>query len=891
MTLLTINESLCQRLLHHSQQRPDAPAYTEIDGEGAPTSTLTYDELLQAVLTRAEGLRQRGLVGERVVLALPTGIDVAVTLLACLWAGVVPVIVNPPRRVAGREHLEAVVLDARPKLLLSAAPLPSSVPDLRPRDLDLHLLSGFPSNPSEARGLALLQYTSGSTSRPRGVMVTHENLLANSEIIRITANLGEGCEMVTWLPAHHDMGLMAKIVESVHIGGHLTMMTPTAFLWRPYLWLKAISDRRAEFSGAPNFAFDLAVEKITAEQRATLDLSSWRYAFCAAEPIRRHTVERFLATFAPHGFDPRAFRPSYGLAEATLCVTGQRVLSERPFLELDRAALDRGEVVEAASGAVYASCGTTVEPTRIEILDRLSKEPLAQPAVGEIGLHGPAITPGYWGKEPRPEGQPFLTGDLGFMMGDELFVVGRLKDMIILDGRNLYPEDLEATVELCHPSIRPGNSAAFALEGDRGESLVLALEIRHPKKDEVEAAVRRALSEKHEVAVGHVVFVKPGGLPRTSSGKVRRKACAEALAELCRTPVEVQVDAPGVDAVPEVVDPIEKFVCEALAREAKIVSVPATTAFDDVGVSSVMRFSLMGELAQQLGTAVPGDATWTYPTPRELARGLRDGFPDGLTARRLGTGTPVFFLHDITGGTMWADRIISAFPEGFTLMGLRPDSRGATTLQEMARQHAEVITERFGTGPYVLAGYSYGGRLTYETARQISELGGQIPLLAIVDGSPYDAAKLSSGELLRQFLTRIVPQAWRGLRQEGPGRLWRGARAGLAFLYRWVWSQLDTSSRGARLEQAEMPDRVQAHHDQIRLAAGYEPRPWSGCMVVYRAPTPSFSTLFCPGGGWDKFVQGRVEVIDEGDGHWAILHPPHSGRIAQDLAQRVRDLG
>ncbi len=892
MSSTIISDHLSQRLLEHAETRPDALAYSELDKEGRVQQSLTYAELHDAVLARAEGLRQRGLTGERVVLALPTGIDVAVTLFACLWAGTVPVIVNPPRRAAGRDHLEAVIADADPRLVISAAPLQVSVPDLRPLDLDL--ASVAPSHPVPAEGLALLQYTSGSTSRPRGVMVTHQNLLANSEIIRISCGLDEGCPMVSWLPAHHDMGLMSKIVEAVHLGGHLTMLTPTAFAWKPYLWLKAISDGRAQFSGAPNFAYDLCVEKITAEQRATLDLSSWRCAFSAAEPIRRPTVERFLETFAPHGFDPSAFRAYYGLAEATLCVTGQRTPSKTPFLELDREALARGEVVEAPSGAVYAACGSTVEPTRVEIVDRLGKVPIAQPAVGEIALYGPAITPGYWGQEPRPEGHPFLTGDLGFVREGELFVVGRLKDMIIVDGRNLYPEDLEATVELCHPSIRPGNSAAFALPGEGRERLVMALEIRHPKKDEVEAAVRRALGERHEVAVDHVVFVKPGGLPRTSSGKVRRKACAQALAGLCEEPVEGGSSGPPVGGGPvefeAARDPIEEFLCQALAREARLPRVAATARFDEVGVSSVMRFSLMGELAQRLGTAVPGDATWTYPTPRELARTIRDGFPDGLTARRLGTGIPVFFLHDISGGTMWAEGIIDEFPEGFTVMGLRPDSRGASTLEEMACQHAEVILERYGVGPYVLVGYSAGGRLTYETARQLTELGGQVPLLVVVDGSPQDAAVLGPAELFRQFTTRIAPQVWRALRQEGPGRLWRGARAGLAFLYRWLWGKLNGGSKGARLEPTELPHQVQSHHDQIRLAAAYRPRPWDGRMLVYRAPSPSFSTLHCPGGGWDEFARGGVEVVDEGDGHWAILEPPHSGRIARNLAQRAREL-
>lgn len=887
MSATAISDHLCSRLLEHAQTRPDSLAYGELDKEGSVQQSLTYRELLDAVVARAEGLRERDLVGQRVVLALPTGIDVAVTLLACLWAGTVPVIVNPPRRAAGRDHLEAVLADATPKLVISAAPLQVSAPDLRPLDLDLP--SASPSHPVPAEGLALLQYTSGSTSRPRGVMVTHDNLLANSEIIRISCGLDEGCSMVSWLPAHHDMGLMSKIVEAIHLGGHLTMLTPTAFAWKPYLWLKAISDRRAVFSGAPNFAYDLCVEKITPVQRATLDLSSWRCAFSAAEPIRRATVERFLETFAPHGFEPSAFRAYYGLAEATLCVAGQREISKIPFLELDRKALEQGQVVEAPGGAVYAACGTTVEPTRIEILDPKSQQPLEQPAVGEIALYGPAITPGYWGQAPRPEGQPFLTGDLGFVRESELFVVGRLKDMIIVDGRNLYPEDLEATVELCHPSIRPGNCAAFALPGEGRERLVLALEIRHPKKDAVEAAVRRVVGEHHEVAVDHVIFVKPGGLPRTSSGKVRRKACGQALAGLC----EEQVEGPPVGGDPvefeDARDPVEEFLCQALAREARLPRVAATARFDEVGVSSVLRFSLMGELAQRLGTSVPGDATWTYPTPRELARTIRDGFPDGLTVRRLGTGIPVFFLHDISGGTMWAEQIVEDFPDGFTLMGLRPDSRGASTLEEMAAQHAETIMQRYGQGPYLLVGFSAGGRLAYETARQIGEFGGQVPLLVVVDGSPQDAVTLPPAELLRQLITRIVPQAWTALRQEGSGRLWRGARAGLAFLYRWLWGKL-TSGR-ARLQPAELPIQVQTHHDQVRLASAYRPQPWDGRVLVYRAPTPSFSTLHAPGGGWDRFARGGVEVIDEGDDHWNILVPPHSGRIARDLAQRARQIG
>ncbi len=416
--------------------------------------------------------------------------------------------------------------------------------------------------------LALLQYTSGSTAAPRGVMVSHGNLLENSAHISRAFEVTPETVSVTWLPVFHDMGLTNGIIQPVYGGRQCVLMPPHSFLQRPVRWLQAVSHYQASISGGPNFAYEMCARKITPEQRGALDLSNWKVAYNGAEPVRADTLERFAATFASCGFRPNSFYPCYGLAEATLIVTGGLVKDAPIVCTTDVAALEHNAVVETSEKQVnvrkLVGCGRAMADTRIVIVHPESSIACAPDEIGEIWVSGASVTQGYWNQTEETgrsfhahladtgEG-PFLrTGDLGFVRDGELFVTGRLKDLIIIGGRNLYPHDVELTVEQSHPAVRPGCCVAFSVDVADEERLIIAAEIERrfqpegfrlngeshdysngstPNRrspldpDAVVKAIRRAVAEEHDVRVHTVVLLRAGSIPKTPSGKVQRRVC------------------------------------------------------------------------------------------------------------------------------------------------------------------------------------------------------------------------------------------------------------------------------------------------------------------------------------------------------------------------------
>ena len=416
--------------------------------------------------------------------------------------------------------------------------------------------------------LALLQYTSGSTAVPRGVMVSHGNLLENSAHISQAFEITSDTVSVTWLPVFHDMGLTNGIIQPVYGGRRCVLMPPQSFLQRPVRWLQAISHYKATISGGPNFAYEMCARKITPEQRSALDLSNWKVAYNGAEPVRADTLKRFAATFASCGFHPNFFYPCYGLAEATLIVSGGVVEDEPVLCTTQVAALEHNGVVETSDAAqnvrTLVGCGHAMPDTKIVIAHPESLTACAPDEVGEIWVSSPSVTQGYWNRPEETDrifnayladtGEgPFLrTGDLGFLRDGELFVTGRLKDLIIIGGRNLYPNDIELTVEQSHAAVRPGCSVAFSVDVADDERLIVAAEVEphyqpqrhqlngasrdsshasHPNGrspadlDAVSRAIRRAVAEEHDVRVHAVVLLKAGGIPKTPSGKVQRRIC------------------------------------------------------------------------------------------------------------------------------------------------------------------------------------------------------------------------------------------------------------------------------------------------------------------------------------------------------------------------------
>lgn len=570
------NDLLDYRTAHQGSQI----AYTYLeDGENIAAS-VTYREFASQVKDVAAELKRHANPGDRVMLLYPSGIDYMVAFFACLYAGLIAVPAFPPRNSKHNARLVAIVKDSGAKIALTTQGQLQQMEKGIAASAELAALR-FICNDAAVRGsgaecaaaditgetVAFLQYTSGSTGQPKGVVVTHANLICNQRMLRAGFATHEGATIVTWLPIYHDMGLIGKMLHAFWLGGHCVVMSPIAFLQRPVRWLKAISRFKAHCSGGPNFAYDLCCDKISAEQKAELDLSSWHTAFNGAEPVRRHTLERFSEAFAAAGFKREALLPCYGMAETTLIVSGRSPMPGPVYQHLDPAAFGMGRAIKSdqADAYVIVGCGHSLLEQNLRIANPRTLATCRPGEVGEIWVAGQHVAPGYWEKpdvnaatfgahlSDTGEG-PFLrTGDLGYLDDGELYVSGRLKDVLIVRGVNKYPQDIEATVEEADAAIHPAGVAAFMIDDGREERVVAVAEVtrtglRKADLQAVTAGIRRLVLETHEVLLSDVVLIRPATLPKTSSGKVQRAQAralylADQLSRIDRE--EALTDTPG----------------------------------------------------------------------------------------------------------------------------------------------------------------------------------------------------------------------------------------------------------------------------------------------------------------------------------------------------------
>ena len=528
MTIATpvpTGSTMIDALRAHAEHRPNQVAYRFLgDGEHV-TATMTYAELDSLAKSVARTLHELGDAQERIILAHAPGLDFIIDLLGCLYAGMVAVPVYPPTGNREIATAEAVIRATRPAAVLSdqtaiacALGDAAGVPALTPSARATALVTEWTPPELGRESLALLQFTSGSTGTPRGVRVQHRNLLANQARIREAFHQNADSVVVSWLPFYHDMGLIGSVLHSLYLGASCVLMSPLAFLQEPIRWLRAISEFGGTISPAPDFAYALCTRRISRDRAATLDLRSWQVAINGGEPVRADTVRTFSEHFAPAGFDPRAMVASYGLAEATLLVA-----ADDPRREC--------HVLHSADGRELVSCGLVSEG--IIVVDAQG-HPVATGEVGEICVTGESVADGYW-EQPDLSVETFdwpvdgvrylRTGDLGFISDGELWISGRAKDVLVIRGRNHYPQDIEATVETAATEIRTGCVAAF-LDGDR---LVVVAETRDDTADpSIVWAVRAAVSRRHGLGA-EVVLVRRNTIPKTSSGKIRRRACREAF--------------------------------------------------------------------------------------------------------------------------------------------------------------------------------------------------------------------------------------------------------------------------------------------------------------------------------------------------------------------------
>ncbi|EKU96462.1 acyl-CoA synthetase (AMP-forming)/AMP-acid ligase II [Leptolyngbya sp. PCC 7375] len=555
--------TLIDLLRYRADRQPDQLAYQFLEDGKTETARYTYQQLDQHARAIAARLQQAK--GERALLLYPQGVEVMAAFCGCLYAGVIAIPVPPPdagRMKRALPRLLEIVKDADASLVLSnqriidllknnqdvVSPQFEQMTWLNTEQVDLHLAEQWQDPQVDQHGLAYLQYTSGSTSVPKGVMLSHKNLMHHSAYLQRACGYTPDGATVTWMPYFHDYGLVEGLIQPLYTGVPCYVMSPLAFVKRPQRWLEAISKYRATHSQAPNFAYDQCVRRVKPAKREGLDLSCWKAAGNAAEPINPRVMREFLDAYAPHGFRWTTFAPAYGLAEATLLVSSKRVGTEPVILSLNATVLEQGYIAPAQDDALQrdiVSCGQLVCETEVVIANPDTLTRCDHDEVGEIWVADPGVAGGYWQRadateetfgarlKHMPQGGPYLrTGDLGFIRTGELYITGRIKDLIIIRGANHYPQDIEWTVQQLHPALRPNYGVAFSIIDEGEERLVVVQEVERQHQltlaaDNILADIRQAIAEAHELQVSAIALVKSGNVLKTSSGKIQRRACRD----------------------------------------------------------------------------------------------------------------------------------------------------------------------------------------------------------------------------------------------------------------------------------------------------------------------------------------------------------------------------
>ena len=556
--------SVCSILYDAAAEQPNKPLFVFPETRWNREDKLTYSQLALRSAAAARVIAEQARSGARALVLFPTGTAFWEAFMGSMASGVIAVPLKLPNLNRVSEHLEQVCRDCTPSVLLTDANTAEFLrvrPEIHPGLSQLTVVTPdqwrtenleFPGVPVNGETIAFLQYTSGSTATPKGVQVSHGNLLANMQMIQDRMGIRTFQDRtVTWLPHYHDMGLIGSYLTSLFTKNTSVCFPPEEFAIRPARWLQRISDDRASICGGPDFAYRLCVEKITDEQLEGVDLSSWRIAYVGAERIRSETLQRFLDRFSRLGFHATSFFPCYGLGEATLMATGGPSQNEPVIRRVSARALSANRVERAMTQddqVELVGCGETFEGSRVVILDRQTGAPLANDLIGEVFLSGPSVTSGYFNRNELNQeifrdlsidGKPtrFLqTGDLGFLSAGQLFITGRVKELIIIRGRNLFPEDVERQVDEAHESLQPGGAVAFSTDQHGQESLLIAAELKRSAMKNaplaaIESAVRLRLSGVYGVNPAQIILLRPGSIPRTSSGKPRRLAVRDSFVE------------------------------------------------------------------------------------------------------------------------------------------------------------------------------------------------------------------------------------------------------------------------------------------------------------------------------------------------------------------------
>jgi acyl-CoA synthetase (AMP-forming)/AMP-acid ligase II/acyl carrier protein len=650
-------------LIQRAATEPDRMAFSFVDANEFE-DILTYGSVARAAKAVAVALGQ-DVVGKRVLLSLTPGRGYLTAFYGCLLAGAIAVPCCPPSPRRRTAALHAIALDSQASVLitdqlvkdvvltnLDVAHIPGGLRTLLIEDID-DSMAAFYREVYPKPHIALLQYTSGSTGAPKGVLVGNDNLLANAYSIAAQTGWNRDTVLAGWCPPYHDLGLIGGVLGPVIVGFPSYHISPIEFLYRPRRWLELITRYHATIGGGPNFCYDLCVDRVPPECREGLDLSTWTLALSGAEMPQARTIERFSAAFEPYGFRREAFQPSYGMAEATLLITGGGPRTRPVYRTVDRERLDIGTAVDVPDGTpgsrTIVGCGAAAAHHLALIVDPETRQPVADGQVGEVWFKGPSVTHGYWHNPAATEatfrtflanGDGFFlrTGDLGVMQQGELFIIGRMKDLVIIRGRNHAPDDIEQTVRRSHPALR-ADGVAFAVELDGAERLAVAHEVNpdHPQFDvgQITRAIRSAVAAEHDIQADVVALLPPKTVPKTTSGKPQRSACRARL--LTGTLATLGVwkysaeattvaDTPVTAAIPSV-QRIEDWLCERLSRAvgADPDDIDVDRPFAESGLDSVGGVRIVADLSVLLGRPLPATLVWEHSTVTQLARYLAQG--------------------------------------------------------------------------------------------------------------------------------------------------------------------------------------------------------------------------------------------------------------------------
>ena len=661
-------EFLVDILELRSQETPDLDAFVWFCDDLSEQRAITYSYLHARAKSLAAKLQQCYPPGDRAVLIFPHGTDFIVAFFACLYAGLIAVPVCPPRRGRPAPRMDGIVKNSQPTVVLSTSEWVEQrtkwfeqIPELlRPKwcssDQPAAAAQSWQKPCIDADTLALLQYTSGTTGAPKGVMVSHGNLHHNAATIRNALGSGKHPRRAYWLPMYHDMGLIGAMIQTVFDGATSACISPSTYLRQPLSWLELITRTGASFSGAPDFAYDLCVKRSTPETRQGLDLSSWKVAVSGAETIRPATISRFCEAFSPHGFRAETFQPGYGLAEATLVVSHvpHEVAPESVRVSAASLGKNEAELVEddGSETTELASSGYVGRSQHVAIVDS-ERRPCRPGQIGEIWVSGPNVASGYYNDEiateatfharlPNDERSYLRTGDLGFLLAGQLYVAGRLKELIVIRGRNIYPLDVERIIRDCDSRVRGSNNAAFSVDLLGQERLVVVQEYcRADRKTDFEDLgrnIRLAIARASGVEVFDLLFVREGSIPRTTSGKIQRVQCradyiADRFTPTARwTERQATTDPPdttreisaAVAAPTKSVDEIRDWLLQCIATRLDVpaLRIDEHQAFSEMGFGSLDVVMICDEFEQWLGQRLPPTMLYNYPTIAALSEKL-----------------------------------------------------------------------------------------------------------------------------------------------------------------------------------------------------------------------------------------------------------------------------